>query len=168
MTDRACAAVASGFYLSYIPIWFLERTPGRRAVLGRWTGAGFIGTALGLASLPMVPAAGGTQAAVLTLGTLAACFLCGRAERHFGGHDDPRIILDETVGFWAAVAFLPRGAWTLAAAFALFRVFDALKPPPCRALERLPGGFGIVMDDIGAGILTNLALRLGIALGVLS
>lgn len=126
-----------------------------------------MGTAIGLALLPLVPTAEWAQAAVLVLGTAAACLLCGRAQRHFGGHDDPRIILDETVGFWAAAAFLPRGPWTLAAAFALFRVFDALKPPPCGALERLPGGFGIVMDDIGAGILTNLVLRLGLSLGVL-
>ncbi len=161
--------VASGFYLSYIPIWILDRIPGGgRTLPGRWTGAGFFGTALGLATLPLVPAGGWLQAAVLTLGTAAACVLCTRAERHFGTHDDPRIILDETVGFWAAAAFLPRSFWTLAAAFALFRVFDALKPPPCRALERLPGGLGIVMDDIGAGILTNIALRLGIALGLLS
>jgi len=47
------------------------------------------------------------------------------------------------------------------AAFALFRLFDAAKPPPIGRLERLPGGIGVVMDDVGAGLLANLLLTAG-------
>jgi phosphatidylglycerophosphatase A len=46
------------------------------------------------------------------------------------------------------------------AGFFLFRLFDIIKPPPARQLERLPGGYGIMMDDVMAGIYGNVALRL--------
>ena len=58
------------------------------------------------------------------------------------------------------MAFLPRGAAWLAAGFVLFRVFDAVKLAPYRWLERLPGGWGVVMDDVGAGVVANLILQL--------
>lgn len=101
---------------------------------------------------------------VLSL-TLLAGLVCTEAEKALGRHDDPRIVLDEVVGYWWAAAFLPR-SWPCAlAAFAAFRVFDSLKPPPARQLERLPGGWGVVADDLGAALLAQLAVRLLFALG---
>jgi phosphatidylglycerophosphatase A len=67
------------------------------------------------------------------------------------------------VGFWAAAAWLPRTFPALAAAFVLFRLFDAYKPGPLQALERLPGGWGTLADDLGAGACANLLTRVMIA-----
>jgi phosphatidylglycerophosphatase A len=127
---------------------------------GKWTGAGLVGTLEGLALLPLLPASGAAFWAVLLLGTAAACWVCGLAESELGRHDDPRIVLDEVVGMWFAAALLPRAAGPLAAAFVLFRLFDAVKLPPYRWLERLPGGAGVVMDDVGAGIVANVGVRI--------
>ena len=91
---------------------------------------------------------------------VAACGICGSAEKSLKSHDDSRIVLDEIVGFWVAAAWLPR-TWTAAlTAFVLFRFFDSVKLPPYKWLERLPGGWGVVMDDVGAGIVANLLARL--------
>lgn len=159
MIDRLCAAIASGLYLSYIPNWLVRREPLRRLNLPqRWTGGGLLGTGLGWACLPLVPAGGAAEAAAVAAAAAVACFICGRADRAFGSHDDPRVVLDEAVGFWAAAAYQPRSVWTLLWAFVLFRFFDAAKPPPLRRLESLPGGIGVVMDDVGAGLLANLVL----------
>jgi len=73
---------------------------------------------------------------------------------------DPQIVVvDEVLGQWIALAGLGRFHWTgYIAAFALFRLFDIWKPPPVRQLERLPGGWGINMDDVMAGGYAALVL----------
>lgn len=150
-------AIATCFYLSYIPA---RLSAGSSAARLRWTGAGFVGTVAGwglLYALPQDPAA---YAACVAAGIVGASLISGVAERVLGTHDDPRIVIDETVGFWVAAAFLPRTPACLSAAFLLFRFLDAAKLPPYRYLERLPGGWGVVMDDVGAGVATNLLLRL--------
>jgi phosphatidylglycerophosphatase A len=68
--------------------------------------------------------------------------------------------VDEIAGMWVSLLFLPFTAFTAAAAFLLFRVMDVIKPFPAGRLERLPGGLGIVADDLMAGIYANLAVRL--------
>lgn len=129
----------------------------------KWTGAGFLGTVEGLALWPLLPQAPGPYAAVVVASIGAACWICGKAERSLKTHDDSRIVLDEIVGFWVAAAWLPR-TWTAALlAFVLFRFFDSVKLPPYKWLERLPGGAGVVMDDVGAGIVANLLARLILA-----
>ena len=65
--------------------------------------------------------------------------------------DPGRAVWDEFVGLWLTCLFLPPTIPWLAAAFLAFRVFDILKPWPARRLERLPGGWGIMADDIAAG-----------------
>lgn len=76
------------------------------------------------------------------------------------GRKDPQIVVvDEVVGQWVALAgasHLNWESWLLA--FALFRLFDIVKPPPVRQLERLPGGMGIVADDAMAGLYAALVL----------
>jgi len=70
------------------------------------------------------------------------------------GRRDPReCVVDEAAGMALVLACAPAGGWPGAmAGFAAFRLFDVLKPPPLRAIERLPGGWGVVMDDIGAAV----------------
>jgi phosphatidylglycerophosphatase A len=68
--------------------------------------------------------------------------------------------VDEGIGFFVTVAFLPMDWSTAIAGFFVFRALDIIKPPPARQLEALPGGWGIVIDDVVAGIYGNLVLRL--------
>ncbi len=89
------------------------------------------------------------------IGTYAA----GQAELALG-RDSSRIIVDEFAGYLVSVLFLPLSDGHLLAAFALFRAFDILKPPPIRQMEKLPGGMGVMGDDVAAGIAANIALHL--------
>ena len=76
------------------------------------------------------------------------------------GLSDPQIVVvDEMVGYLVSMAFIPITAGTLFAAFVAFRVFDIVKPPPGRRLEYLPRGYGVVADDLWAGILAQAVMR---------
>lgn len=90
---------------------------------------------------------------------LLGVYVCGAASRRLGRHDPGGIVWDEMVGFWLTVALVPVSwAWWLAA-FLLFRFFDIVKPWPIRQLEtRLPGGFGIMFDDVIAALYALLVL----------
>ena len=152
--DFLSLALASGLFLSHFPVrLFPQGTAGRK-----WTGAGLVGTLWGLALLPLVPE--GTRGFWIFYGAALALAVAvsTRAERVYGNKDDQRIVIDETVGYWAAVAFLPRRFGVLAAGFALFRIFDAAKVPPFRWFERLPRGWGVVFDDVAAGAAANAIL----------
>lgn len=95
--------------------------------------------------------------AVFALGVWCA----GVAERALGEEDCGSIVIDEFVGYMAAVVALPLTAGYMAAAFVLFRFFDIVKPPPVRTIERATrGGLGIMLDDLAAGAATNVILQL--------
>jgi phosphatidylglycerophosphatase A len=80
--------------------------------------------------------------------------------------DAPAVVIDEVAGILATLAGLPFTALNMAAGFALFRFFDIVKPFPARSIERtLAGGWGIVLDDVVAGLYSNLLLRLMAAVG---
>ncbi|MBI2503354.1 MAG: phosphatidylglycerophosphatase A [Candidatus Latescibacteria bacterium] len=101
--------------------------------------------------------------AVLALVFAVAVYTAGALAGEWG--DDPgRVVIDEAVGFLVTVAFLPHSFWMAVGGFFIFRVLDILKPPPARQLEALPGGWGIVLDDVAAGIYGNLLIRLGLAI----
>ena len=98
-----------------------------------------------------------------------AIWSSGEAEKELG-HDAHPIVVDEVVGMLAAVVGIgrlaePAPALLLFLAFALFRFFDIVKPFPIGASQRLPGGWGIVVDDLLAGVATNLVLRFLLAWG---
>lgn len=67
-------------------------------------------------------------------------------------HDPRKAVWDEFIGMWATCILLPKSALWLAAAFFCFRILDIVKPWPIRRLERLPGGLGIMADDLLAGL----------------
>ena len=74
---------------------------------------------------------------------------------------DPKIVvIDEIVGQWIALLFLPKVIWIYVSAFILFRLLDIFKPFPILEMEEFKGGYGIMLDDLVAGIYTNLALNL--------
>ncbi len=95
---------------------------------------------------------------VILIGTWAA----DRAEILLGGKDHSSIVIDEIAGYLVAMFLVPAGAWYAAAGFFLFRFFDILKPFPLRRFEEIPGGLGVMLDDLGAGIYTNLVLQVAV------
>ena len=134
----------------------------------------WVATAGGLGRAPLAP---GTvaSAAAAAVWYLAAPTLwlqgvaCGiavvsgwlasdRLSKHLGDPDPSEVVIDEVAGMWLALFGCPRTLPILLAAFLLFRFFDIAKLPPMRQLERLPGGFGIMLDDVAAGIMTRLIL----------
>jgi len=74
-------------------------------------------------------------------------------------HDPKRGVVDEWVGVWVTMLFIPVTIPWVIAAFLVFRAFDILKPLGVRKLEALPGGVGIMLDDIGAGIIGAILLN---------
>jgi phosphatidylglycerophosphatase A len=77
------------------------------------------------------------------------------ADRAWGTHDSGRIVIDEVAGYLATVAFVDRATWPgLVVGFVVFRALDILKPPPVRWIDdKLPGGAGVVLDDVAAGVM---------------
>ncbi len=83
------------------------------------------------------------------------------AEIFFGKKDDQRIVIDEMIGFLITMLWVPKTILFVTIGFFLFRLFDILKPFPIRRLERgLKGGFGVVLDDVIAGVYANIILHL--------
>jgi phosphatidylglycerophosphatase A len=82
----------------------------------------------------------------------------GQAWNLLGETDHPAIVLDEVMGLLVALAWVPPKWPWVALGFALFRAFDILKPFPLKYLEQLPGGFGVVMDDVAAGAAARAVL----------
>jgi phosphatidylglycerophosphatase A len=80
-------------------------------------------------------------------------------ERGCGGHDPSHVVIDEVAGQLVTLIAAPLVWQALLAGFILFRVFDIVKPPPVRSLEKLPAGAGIVVDDLGAGIYALVVLQ---------
>jgi len=142
-------------------------------LLATWWGVGYVprapGTAGTIAAIPLyfllrlLPLYG-YLACVLAIG-LVACWAAGEAERIFQEQDSQRIVIDEAVGFFITMAALPPTWPYLIGGFCLFRCFDILKPPPIRLIERtVKGGYGVVLDDVLAGIYAHIALRIIAAL----
>ena len=83
------------------------------------------------------------------------------AERLFGKKDDQRIVIDEIIGFLITMLWVPKTIRFVMIGFFLFRFFDILKPFPIRRLEkRFKGGFGVVLDDVAAGVYANVVLQI--------
>jgi phosphatidylglycerophosphatase A len=138
-------------------------------VASTWFGTGLSPVAPGtvgtLATLPLVAllwwAAPGWVHALVALGVSATAVWAARDARRIWGRDDPsQVVIDEAAGMLVASAFLPPSALALVTSFALFRAADILKPWPVSRLERLPGAWGILLDDLAAGVIANLATRL--------
>ena len=101
---------------------------------------------------------------VLEIATLLVCLLgvlaAGRYQTVTSRHDAPEVVIDEVAGQWIALLAVPlEWRWYLLA-FLLFRLFDIVKPGPVRMAENLPGGIGVMADDIVAGVLAAACLLL--------
>lgn len=137
---------------------------------------GFLAFGFGSGLLSRAPGTMGTVAAVpfafaiplldgftlvvfLTIAFLGGSWICQRVAQRLGVEDYGGIVWDEMVGYWVAVAWLPiQWPWLLAA-FVLFRFFDIVKPWPISAIDaEIGGGFGIMLDDVLAGLYTAILL----------
>jgi len=142
--DRLALLVATGFGAGYGPI-----------APGTWGSIPGIVLAWALSTLwgPWVELAG--VAVVAAVGVWAA----GRAAAYVGAKDPGLVIVDEIAGQMLTLAFLAPRPGVLAAGFVLFRLLDVWKPWPARRLEDLPGGTGIMADDLAAGLYGTLVLH---------
>lgn len=126
--------------------------------------------------IPVVPGTFGTLVAIplcyllsrldpvqailfLLLFTGFAVWIAGKAEKVFNKKDSRLIVVDEMAGFLVTLFLIPWSAKSMAVGFFLFRLIDIAKPFPIRRLERLPGGWGVVTDDLLAGVYANAILR---------
>jgi phosphatidylglycerophosphatase A len=151
--EMAARFLASGFFISYLP----AKLTGNK----KFTGAGLAGTALALALLPLLPEDPALFAAFCLAFLPFSVWIADLASASYATHDDPRIVIDEVIGYWTAILFMRRTPFNLAAAFVLFRALDTLKPWPIKKLETaVAGGFGIIIDDVLAGAEANLLARL--------
>ena len=143
----------------------------RRAGLAIW-----IATAGGAGYFPIAPGTAGSAVGVLIVVGIsllhlsrlwssvvvglvslllfaAGVWAAGEAERFFGRADPGEVVIDEVVGQMLTLLALPRATWKwLLGGFLLFRAFDILKPFPARQAERFPRGWGIMVDDVVAGL----------------
>jgi len=139
-------------------------------LLSTWFGCGYSpkapGTAGSLAALAIGIAlheylgfAPWQFAALAAVVFLPAVWAAGVTARASGLKDPQFVVIDEVIGLWISLAGARSYNWkSYLAALALFRLFDIWKPPPVRQLEALPGGWGINLDDVMAGVYASLVL----------
>ena len=145
LKDRLVLFLASGLFLGFIP--FAPGTFG--SLLGiplHWL-LGRLPIFLEICSLGFV--------------VLISVWISGRTELLLENKDPSQIVIDEVVGMAVALAGAPLEPSLVIIAFLSFRFFDIWKPFPIRYIDRsFPGGWGIVLDDVAAGVMANLAWRL--------
>ena len=135
-----------------------------------------IWTGFGLGLSPVAPGTFGTLLGVLIAWlapgplwvyaiavSLVSVPLAASAERT-DGKDPGSFVLDEVAGYLLAMCFLPRTWPAMGAAFVAFRVFDIFKPWPVKRLEKAPGGWGVLLDDLMAGVYAHFVVRLTLIL----
>lgn len=146
VVSRPAHLLAFGFGAGLVP-----RVPGTAGTLLAFPLYALLGTRIGAAEFLLL------LAALFALGVWA-CEATGRA---LGASDHGGMVWDEIVAFLLVLFFTPPGVAWQASAFALFRLFDILKPPPIRWLERrYRNGFGAMFDDLVAAFYTLIALAL--------
>jgi phosphatidylglycerophosphatase A len=128
--------------------------------------SGTFGSLVGLPIVYVLSLTDWTIAALLTVALiLFSVWVTHRAEQILEAKDPGCIVIDEIAGMCVTLLASPLTFTTGAAGFFLFRLFDVTKPPPARQMEQyLSGGWGVVMDDVVAGIMANIVLRIGLML----
>jgi phosphatidylglycerophosphatase A len=138
---------ATGIYTGYVPL-----APG--------TAGAALGLTLGwLLFAPLWHYSAAAFLALFAAMFLGACLVAGAAEKILDQPDSPLIVIDEVLGMVAAMFLNPTGWRWLIGGFALFRIFDIIKPWPASYLDRLHGGAGVMLDDLASAIYANLVLQ---------
>ena len=138
--------VATGFGAGYVPR--APGTVGSLLALALWWPAGLCGL--------------GPYAALVAIAIGIGVPITGRAARTLGRRDPSMVVWDEIAGMGVALCAVPHRVLWFAAAFGLFRLFDIVKPFPIARLEALPGGYGIMADDVLAGVYAALLVQGGL------
>jgi phosphatidylglycerophosphatase A len=124
---------------------------------------GTAGSAVGVLLWIALPNSLAIHLAAIAVVTIAGVWSGTVAEQHFNKRDPGHVVVDEVAGMMVTLLLNPiAGPARMVVAFLLFRAADIVKPFPVNRLERLPGGAGIMADDLMAGVYANLALRLAI------
>ncbi|HEX9665308.1 MAG TPA: phosphatidylglycerophosphatase A [Thermodesulfobacteriota bacterium] len=144
MKERLSILVSSFFYLGYSPV-----APGTVGTLGAvllfYLISGFSNLEYVLFTIVFI---------------ILSVWVSEVARIRLGDSDPSSIVIDEVCGFLVTMILIPPSIINIALGFLLFRFFDILKPPPIRRSETLPGGLGIVADDVLAGIYANILLQI--------
>jgi phosphatidylglycerophosphatase A len=135
--------IATGFYSGYSP--FAPGTAGSVAGILFFLIPGFESLILLSISITVV----------FFIGVIAS----NRMEKVLG-EDPSQVVIDEIVGMWISVVYLPKEFIVFFIAFIFFRIFDIVKPQPARYMEKFHHGWGIMLDDVVAGIYANLTTQL--------
>jgi phosphatidylglycerophosphatase A len=144
MSNELIKFIATGFYSGYSPI-----APG--------TAGSLVGILIYIAAISCQLSA--VSYLLLTISILLiGIWVSGKAESIFQKKDSQKIVIDEITGILISLFMLPHGFWVVLSGFLIFRIIDISKP--FYVLERLPKGLGVMMDDIAAGIATNLILQI--------
>jgi phosphatidylglycerophosphatase A len=142
MVDQAAVCIATGGFSGYAGI-----VPGT------------VGSLVGLLLyLPLAASPILVRLAALVVLFFLGVFASSRLEEIWKIKDPKPVVIDEIVGMWIALLFVPHEAANFLGAFVLFRLFDVIKPFPGRQAELLKGGWGIMLDDVVAGIYAGAAL----------
>lgn len=146
-------ALATGLFISYLPPLVFKYKKN--------TGAGFVGTLWGIPLVLCLPQDATLYLICLLAFWAFAVWVCKKVQfKGYKGHDNPKIVIDEIAGYLSAMAFLPRSWGYLLAAFVLFRTFDTLKPWLVKNFDRMENAFGVVFDDVAAGLMANILIQL--------
>lgn len=146
-------ALATGLFVSYLPPLVFKYKKN--------TGAGFVGTLWGIPLVLCLPQDATLYLICLLAFWAFAVWVCKKVQfKGYKGHDNPKIVIDEIAGYLSAMAFLPRSWGYLLAAFMLFRTFDTVKPWLVKNFDRMENAFGVVFDDVAAGLMANILIQL--------
>ena len=143
--DRIAKITATFFGIGYFP-----------------AAPGTVATAVGAGLAFMLSGHGWAYVAVTAVVVIAGIPLCGHVEKALGQKDPGIIVLDEVAGILIAMAGLPMTWPVVISVFFLFRAFDMFKIYPVNKCEALPGGWGIMLDDVMAGVYANLVMRIAL------
>ncbi|MBI5267617.1 MAG: phosphatidylglycerophosphatase A [candidate division Zixibacteria bacterium] len=143
MKNWIVKGIATGLFSGYSPL-----VPGTVGTIPAWLLLFFV---VGTNQIALL--------AVTALFIAVSVWAAGEAERLFG-HDAKKIVIDEWAGMAVAVLFVPISFTNYLIAFLAFRFFDVVKLPPASQFERLPGGWGVTMDDVAAGVHANIAVQI--------
>ncbi|MBI5374481.1 MAG: phosphatidylglycerophosphatase A [Candidatus Schekmanbacteria bacterium] len=99
-------------------------------------------------------------AASIVFITIAGIFAASYSEKYFGTKDSSEIVIDEVAGMLISLFLIPFKWKYMIAAFVIFRIMDIIKPFPGRRMEKLSGGTGVMLDDVVAGIYSNIIMQI--------
>jgi phosphatidylglycerophosphatase A len=101
---------------------------------------------------------------LILISYFAGVYACKKLVSEWG-HDPSRVVIDETMGFWISILFMPLEIYVLVSGFVLFRFFDILKPLGIKKIDQLKSNHSVMLDDVLAGIYANITLQIILCFG---